>query len=1119
MSAIPLGLYEEVLLDTRQRLLESPHLRSKISPLDPSHYRLADAIRRILAASLDAVDADGGDKVVRQIHLCNEVLELLRQRGLGIAAPAMTIAAPGRQLLATWLADTPNVPRPDTPLSTAYLLTGTRLDPSLESQLRKEFASADRVDILCSFIKWTGTRLLKEPLEAFALRPGTSLRVITTSYMGVSDAKAIDYLAGLANCQIRVSYDTHRTRLHAKAYMFHRATGFGSAYVGSANISRAAMTDGLEWTVKVSQYETQHLWQKIDATFETYWNDTEFELFTHEKLASLQAAIAHERGTDGSRENPFIFDLQPHPFQKEILERLEAERELLQRNRHLIVAATGTGKTMIAAFDYRAQARKAEQAGHERPKLLFVAHRQEILEQARTSFRAVLRDHNFGQLLVGGTQPSDSSYLFASIQSIQSRALIDKVGAAYYQYVVVDEVHHGAAASYRPLLAQVQPQTLLGLTATPERQDGEDVFADFGHHVSAEIRLPDAINQKLLCPFHYFAVSDCINLDDVQWRAGGYDALELEDRYVIGTSAKTRVGLVVDQLRDKLADVMQVRGLGFCAGVEHARYMAKQFSDAGIPSVALDANSSDEHRQTVQARLRRREVNFIFVVDLYNEGVDIREIDTVLFLRPTESLTVFLQQLGRGLRLCEGKDCLTVLDFVGRAHKNFDFGLRFRALLGKQCASIDREIESGLPHVPAGCSIVLERQAREYIIENIRAAIRNSRDTLKREVSALADSLGRRPTFGEFLETYQLDVEDVYRRHLSWSRLCADARSEWNFRSPHELILTKGLRRVSHIDSPSQIKFLSGVLSRQQLPDLNEESSRRLVMLWYSLFGEHLPASHEEAWNQLELNAEIKAELLQLFDFRFSCTRHVAPVLSVPFVCPLTLHAQYTRDEVLAALGVCTLDNRPQMREGVRYLPEIQTDIFLVTLDKAEADFSPTTMYEDYAISETLFHWQSQSTTPEDSATGERYRSHPGTILLFAREKRKSSSTSLAAPYAFLGPAEYVSHEGSRPMSIIWRLCHPCPSPSLPGHAERERNQGPNCSPNNNRNRLLLCRRSMQYNTRTGNCLSRSLKTEYACRPYGTPLTTPCVSQIENSSMHPFAPFCTVSHQNTSFLP
>lgn len=1033
MGALPLGLYEEVLLDARQRLLQSPHVRSRVLPLDPaeSHYRLAEAIRRVLISSLDAIEADEGGKVLGQIQLCNEVLALLRNRVSGIADAGVTVATPGRELLAAWPGDAPDVDRPDTPLSTAYLLTGTRLDPSLESQLRKELASADRVDILCSFIKWTGLRLLKEPLEAFARRPGTSLRVITTSYMGVSDAKAIDYLAGLSNCQIRVSYDTHRTRLHAKAYMFHRATGFGSAYVGSANLSHAAMTEGLEWTVKVSQYETQHLWKKIDATFETYWNDSEFELFTHDRLASLQATIEHERASDRSRENPFIFDLQPHPFQKEILERLEAERELLQRNRHLIVAATGTGKTMIAAFDYRTQARKAEQAGHARPKLLFVAHRQEILEQARTSFRAALRDHNFGELLVGGIQPSDSSYLFASIQSIQSRALIDQVGAAYYQYVVVDEVHHGAAASYRPLLSQVQPQTLLGLTATPERHDGEDVFADFGQHISAEIRLPDAINQKLLCPFHYFAVSDCINLDDVQWKAGGYDVHELEDRYILGTSAKTRVGLVVDQLRDKLADVLHMRGLGFCVSVDHAKYMADQFNAAGIPSAALSSQSSDEHRQTVQARLRRREVNFIFVVDLYNEGVDIREIDTVLFLRPTESLTVFLQQLGRGLRLCEGKDCLTVLDFVGRAHKNFDFGLRYRALLGKQCASIDREIESGLPHVPAGCSIVLERQAREYIIENIRAAIRNSRDTLKREVSALAESLGRRPTFGEFLETYRLDVDDVYRRHLSWSRLCADAKSDWGFHSPHEPILTKGLRRVSHIDSPSQIRFLSDVLTRDHPPVLNEESSRRLIMLWYSLFGEHLPASHEEAWNQLQLNPEMKTELLELLAYRFSCARHVAPVLSLPYLCPLTLHAQYTRDELLAALGVFTLDLRPQMREGVRYLPEIQTDIFLITLDKAEADFSPTTMYEDYAISETLFHWQSQSTTSEDSPTGQRYRKHPGTILLFAREKKEARSGSPSSPYHFLGPVEYVSHEGSRPMSITWCLRHPLPESIL----------------------------------------------------------------------------------------
>ena len=429
----------------------------------------------------------------------------------------------------------------------------------------------------------------------FVARPGSRLRVLTTSYLGATDLKAVDLLAALPNTEVRVSYDTHRTRLHAKAYLYHRDSGFGSAYIGSANLSRPALTDGLEWTVKVSQYESPHLWDRVTGTFETYWQDGEFLAYHPADRDRLRIALESERGRDAGADETegFFFDLRPHEFQREILERLEAERVLQGRDRHLVVAATGTGKTVIAAFDYRNWCRRieAETAAVKRPKLLFVAHREELLTQSLKTFRTVLRDPNFGDLLVGGSTPEQFDHLFVSIQSYNSRAL-HELPPDRYDYLVVDEFHHAAAPSYVRLLGHVRPKVLLGLTATPERSDGLDVLRHFGGHVSAQIRLPDAINRKFLSPFQYFALTDLVDLRDLQWQRGGYRLDQLDQVY---TGNDARASLVIERVRSILLDPRRARGLGFCVSVAHSQYMATQFNRHGI---AADCLSADTPRRT-----------------------------------------------------------------------------------------------------------------------------------------------------------------------------------------------------------------------------------------------------------------------------------------------------------------------------------------------------------------------------------------------------------------------------------------------------------------------------------------------------------------------------------------
>jgi superfamily II DNA or RNA helicase len=886
--------------------------------------------------------------------------------------------------------------------------------------------------MLCSFIKWSGIRVLEEELKAFSQREGARLRVITTSYMGATDPRAVDFLAGLPSAEVKISYDGRRTRLHAKAYLFHRNTGFGSAYVGSSNLSNAALTDGLEWNVKISQYESAHLWEKLCATFDTYWDDPEFVPYTRADHIRFRRAIDAERAGDGAGDVPFQFDIRPYPYQQEILDRLAADRVYHHRTRNLVVAATGTGKTVIAAFDYRRVREALETTAPGRPvRLLFVAHREEILVQSRACFRAVLRDQNFGDLLVGQHQPERLDYLFVSIQSYNSRQLAETIRPDFYDFVVVDEFHHAAAPIYRRLLDHVRPQFLLGLTATPERSDELDVLHHFGGHISAEIRLPEAINRKLLCPFQYFGITDLdtADLSALRWQRGGYVPAELDQLY---TGNDARAQLVVDSVREKMVEARLARGLGFCVSVKHAAYMAGYFRRCGIPAEALSGESPDEVRRTVQQRLRSREINFIFVVDLYNEGVDLPEVDTLLLLRPTESLTVFLQQLGRGLRLYEGKDCLTVLDFIGQAHANYNWELRFRALMDRPRKRIDREVEDGCLHLPLGCFIRLERVAQQRVLDNIRGALRRGTPELVRRIAGFVEDTGQPLDMAAFLEHYGWDLDEIYRRD-SWSRLCVRAGVRPDFSDPDEAALRRGLRRVAHINGPAQIQSLRRSFRVGSEADLDELDRRRLLMLHFSLWRSWQPASVGEIIARLRKNPVLLKELLDLLDYRFDRIGEVAPELNLPFQCPLELHASYTRDEILAGLGHWTLERQPEVREGVLYLPDLRADVFFVTLNKTESEYSPTTLYEDYAISADRFHWQSQSTTSDTSKTGQRYMHHAaqgGTILLFVREEKEQNG--LACPYDFLGPVRYESYTGSRPMSIIWRLEHPIPARLLP---------------------------------------------------------------------------------------
>jgi superfamily II DNA or RNA helicase/HKD family nuclease len=1024
-EALAPGLHERLLTSRLRSHLEGlADLSADIQPVDAAEAPRVLArhvgawIERALA-TLDTPEA--------RLALCRHLLEVTAEQapklldarpepgGLDAALSLETLLSLTRR---DALAGAVAPARPGLPLSDTGLLVNARGEHRIGDELAREMASADQVDLLCSFLKWSGFACLRDALFGLLDR-GKRLRVLTTTYCGATERRVLDRLVE-RGAEVRVSYDTRRTRLHAKAWLFHRETGFHTAYVGSSNLSAPALTEGLEWNVRLSAIETGPVLEKFRRTFESYWVDREFEPYDPSRDAErFDEAVRVDARDDSARVFLASLEVTPYPYQHEILERLDVERQVHGRTRNLVVAATGTGKTVLAALDYRRALERAR-----RPlRLLFVAHRREILLQSRATFRHVLRDAAFGALLVDGERPGPGQSVFASIQSL-SRIDPGAVSPDHWDFVIVDECHHADARTYDRWMSHLEPQLLLGLTATPERADGGDILRFFGGRVAAELRLWDAIDRGLLCPFQYFGLADGVDISAC-WRNGRLDLDALDGVY---SAHNLRARRIVEALGEHVARPQDMRALGFCVGKAHARFMAREFSDRGLRAVALTADTPLEERDRALQMLRDGALRAIFTVDLLNEGVDIPHVDTVLLLRPTESATVFLQQLGRGLRLARGKACLTVLDFIGSAHRDFRFDLRYRALVGGSRRALQEQIEQGFPVLPAGCSIQLAPDAAKVVLASLRQALSHRRGQLVAELRAL----GPGTTVGSFLEHTGLELGELYKSGRSFTALRREAGLPTPPVGPEEANLLKAQGRLTHLDDP---RLLGVVLAGLRAPAPPPEPDKAWPVALVTLLGDEVVLDPARALARLWQHPAVREELAQLFEVLSARVSHLSSPLSHWPHVPLALHCRYSREQVMAALQVMRNGRLITHREGVLYHRETQTDLFFVTLQKSAKTYAPTTMYQDCALSPELFQWESQSVTSVASPTGQRYIHHRAkgvTPVLFVRERSKNEDNE-TVPFLLAGPADIVSHEGERPIRFVWRLRTP-----LPGDLYRE---------------------------------------------------------------------------------
>lgn len=1013
MTELERGLYEQLITAALEsRLRDSgTSLEVKRSQLHPEEAadRIALHLGRLVRQSVQALN--GKQRIALGVELAQRIIGLLEEVP-GTGVDSADRLSTGGEVLRALLARLPDgrpepLALPATPLLDTTLLTNAPGEPRVGFQLKSEIPSADRIDVLMAFVRQTGIRPLLDLLRRHC-ESGRRLRVLTTTYTGSTELAALEALHAIG-AEIRVSYDTSGTRLHAKAWLFHRASGYSTAYIGSSNLTHSAQVTGLEWNVRLAGARNPDVVDKFNAVFDSYWASDDFRVFDAAEFRELTRVE-----TSGPRIYLSPIELRPEPFQSRLLEQIELSR-LQGHHRNLLVAATGTGKTVMAALDYQRLRQRFRRA-----RLLFVAHRREILEQSLATFRHALRDASFGELWVGGHRPDRFEHVFASIQTLSATGL-HNLAPDHFDVVVVDEFHHAAAQTYTLVLEHVQPRELLGLTATPERGDGLQILHWFDHRIAAELRLWDAVEQQRLCPFAYYGICDGVDLTRVTWRRGtGYDVSEL-DQLVTGNDVLAR--LIITKVGEHAPDAQSMRALGFCVSVRHAEFMARQFTAAGLPAVAVCGATPEAQRAEALRQLADGTLRAIFAVDLFNEGVDIPAVDTLLLLRPTDSPTVFLQQLGRGLRRHPGKNACTVLDFVAQHRKEFQFQRRFGALLGDSRRHLIEQVEQGFPFLPSGCHMQLDEVAARTILQNLRDSLPSTWQAKARELGRVAEEHDRL-TLKRFLSETGLPLEEIYTGDHCWSDLLVSGGVATLPAGPHEAALRRALARLLHVDDPCRIRAYRDFAAHRTPPELGilDQRTRRLFHMLAAVLLESVPGSSltlDEAARLLWQHPQVLSELTELLDVLEERIDHLQTPLTGHPETPLHVHARYTRREILAAFGAGDGLALPAWREGVRWLPDERVDLLAFTLDKSKGVFSPTTRYRDYAISRQLMHWESQSATRENSETGLRYQGHTGagsTALLFARLTQDDRA------FWLLGPATYVSHEGERPMAIRWQL-------------------------------------------------------------------------------------------------
>ncbi len=622
-------------------------------------------------------------------------------------------------------------------------------------QLSRSLRGAESVDIIVSFLMESGVKMIVKDLEK-ALKRGAKIRILTGNYLGITQPSALYMIKRELGEQIDLRFYNEKNRsFHPKSYIFHYKN-YSEIYVGSSNISRSALTSGIEWNYRFRSDSDLESYEKFFCTFEDLFynhsiviDDEELKRYSRNwhRPAVAKDLDRYDVEADDKDLNVRVM-YEPRGAQIEALCALEQTR-MEGAKRALVVAATGVGKTYLAAFDSKSFKR-----------VLFVAHREEILKQAAVSFHNVRNSDDYG--FFDGTEKStDKSVIFASVATLGRSEYLNEryFSRDYFDYIVVDEFHHSVNGQYRRIVEYFKSEFLLGLTATPERMDGKNIYEICDYNVPYEISLKSAINKGMLVPFHYYGIYDNTDYSGIHIVRGKYDEKELNETYIGNVYRHDLIYKYYRKYGSKHA-------LGFCCSREHAEEMAQEFCKRGIPSVAVYSNSNSEYaeeRSVAIKKLTDGEIRVIFSVDMFNEGVDIPSVDMVMFLRPTESPIVFLQQLGRGLRKSKGKEYLNVLDFIGNYEKAGSVRYLLTGSSKLERGSYDPADRSDFPD---DCQIDFDMRLIDLFSEMDKKRLK-LKDKIVNEYFRVKDLLEKAPSR---LELFTYMEDDVYQMAVTHSK-------------------------------------------------------------------------------------------------------------------------------------------------------------------------------------------------------------------------------------------------------------------------------------------------------------------------------------------------------------
>lgn len=894
--------------------------------------------------------------------------------------------------------------------------------------LKEELNSCDSFCFIVSFIKFSGIQLLINTLDELKNR-GIKGRIITSVYLNITDPKALRKLMEYDNVEIKV-YTNTRESFHTKAYLFHRKE-YSSCIIGSSNLSQSALYSGEEWNVRLVKDNYLDIFDQSCEQFEKIWDSNE-AVELNSRFIDMYEEFKSNTGNietfDFKKEenNKEIF--RPNKMQSELLEKLKLTRQFGNK-KGLIVAATGTGKTYLAAMDIL----------HVKPaSFLFIAHREELINNAFNVFSKIL-PHDISEygFLTGSEKNYNKKFMFSTIQSLYKNT--EYFSKQAFDYIIIDEFHHSKASTYETVLNYFEPSFLLGLTATPERMDGKDILELCDYNLIGEMGLREALEYDLLSPFHYFGLIDnTVDYKEIPFSNGRYDDRILGEKL----SIPKRVEFIHSKIEKIGFDGDKVKAIAFCANIKHAEYMKEQFKLKGYTTESITARDNQQNRREITDNFQNGNIEILCVVDIFNEGIDIPDVNLLLFLRPTMSSTIFIQQLGRGLRKVKNKDFVTILDFIGNHKKDYIITQAFSENTLSEKDRLLTEIKNQFSDIPGASYIELDRICQDRIISKIENYNSLSKDNIVAEYLEFKNEFGReldiidfkdnielflrlKNKFGSFVKAQKLIEKLDYYFHNDEEEIFGILEKNFSINYPYEVLIIWLLSETGTISPKDVISKFESVF----LIKINKKLQYHLIIRAMRELSENDLFIFNSLTNTISLKTTDFTKffkkrligLIELFILNFKKKIDINEFNNNILV----KYNDYSRIELQILLD--SNAQKGSWRAG--YSVSREHICLFITLNKSLV-LKEELKYDNYFHRQDIVQWISQNKTSHDSKVGRMYVEHKDLnmkVHIFIR-KDPVLENGAAAPFSYLGEAEYHTSHGDKPMYMLWKLEHPVPN-------------------------------------------------------------------------------------------